>query len=683
MDKRRGRETHPQRRIAAIAVFMAVVVLLYSIRLYQIQVGDPETYLSGAGGSGQIELPIAPTRGEILDRQMNALVVNKTTYAIVLDAFYWPSGSSDTARAAQNTALLHLCGLLTAAEEEWNDRLPITKTSPYSFEEGRESAVSALKESLRLAPYATVENCLAALAETYGLTGYEPAVQRQLAGIHYSMAQADFSTSNPYTFAPSVSKKTSYTVSEALASLPGVNVTLVPERSYVNGDLASHLLGTVGLLSPEEYADLKDDGYSYSDSIGKFGIEQAMEAALRGSAGVRTIYKNGDGDILSEAVTTDPQPGQTVVLTLDSDLQRLAQTTMDSIVKEFRSLPKGSDGKDIGSGGVVMLDIATGGTLVAASWPNFNLGNYYDDYSELLSHPDQPLYNRALDGAFAPGSTFKVSVAIAALNESLLTATQTLFCGGAYTYYSDSGLTIRCMGYHGHHNVVTALGKSCNAFFCEAGRLTGINTMNKYARDLGLGVRTGIEVGESAGVLAGPDERVAAGGTWFPADTSQAALGQSDNLFTPMQLAAYAMTVANRGIRYQTHLVRATVDHTGKVTETSPTVAADMSYVRPDVWDTIEEGMILTYTNGTATRFFYGADYDIAAKTGTAEAGNGGSDHGVFIGYGPVGNPQVAIAVVMENGTSAAACRTARAMLDAWFAEKQTDDMPNGGDFIG
>ena len=683
MNKRHRRESHPQRRIAAIALFMATVLLLYSIRLYQVQVGSPEKYLSGAGGSGQIELPIAPTRGEILDRRMNALVVNNTAYAILLDYFYWPVGSSDTARAKQNAALLTLTSLLTDSGEEWNDTLPITKTSPFAFEEGRESAVEALKEDLRLASYATVDNCLTALAKRYKLTSYDPATARMLAGIHYSMARADFSSSQPYTFAASVSKQTSYKVSEALSSLPGVNVTLVPERSYVNGDLASHLLGRVGLLSAEEYDELKDNGYSYSDTIGKFGIEQAMESALRGTAGIRTIYKNGDGDILSEAVTTDPQPGQTVVLTLDSELQRLAQKTMNDIITEFRAQPKGSDGKDIGSGGVVMLDIQTGGTLVAASWPNFNLGDYYSDYAELINHPDQPLYNRALDGAFAPGSTFKVSVAIAALNEGFLTATQNLFCGGAYTYYADSGLIIRCMGYHGHHNVSYALGKSCNAFFCEAGRLTGIANMNRYARALGLGVKTGIEVGESSGVLAGPDERIAAGGTWYPADTSQAALGQSDNLFTPMQLAAYAMTVANRGTRYQTHLVRATVDHTGKVTETKPTVAADMSYVRSEVWDAIESGMILTYTNGTATRFFYGADYEIAAKTGTAEAGNGGSDHGVFIGYGPVGNPQIAIAVVMENGTSAAACRTARAMLDAYFAEDNSDQMPNPGEFIG
>lgn len=679
-----GQPSHPNRRTAAIAIFMACVLFLYAIRLFQIQVTDAETYLAQGGSSASIQLPIEPTRGEILDRHMNALVVNTTTYTILFDKIYWPSGDSEEARARQNAAILRLTNLLTEQQESWNDPLPITKTSPYSFEKDREEDVAALKESLRLAQYATADNCMAAMVKRYYLQQYTPEQQRTLAGVQMGMEQATFTSSSPYEFSSSVSKQTSYAVGEASSALPGVNVTLTPTRSYVNGDLASHLLGTVGLLSAEEYEAHKDEGYSYNDVIGKFGVEQLMESALRGQEGLRTVYKDADGGVTSEEITVEPTPGSTVVLTLDRSLQQVAQKTMAAKIAEFRAQPKGATGQDISSLSAVLLDVKTGGSLVCASWPSYELATYYEDYSKNQSHPDNPLFNRALQGAFAPGSTFKVSVALAALTELTLMPNQRIYCGGAFTYYSDSGLTIRCMGHHGSITVPTALSKSCNTFFCEVGRLTGITKMNQYARTLGLGVKTGFELDETSGTLAGPEAREAMGGIWYPADTSQAALGQSDNMFSPMQLAAYAMTIANHGTRYNTHLVRATMDYDGTVTETKPTVAAQLDNVPDTVWDTIHEGMVGTIENGTAARFFPGIDYTAAAKTGTAQTGTASSDHGVFIGYAPADKPEVAIAVVAENGGSAAACTTARAILDAYFDQKEIDaDAINPGTLVG
>lgn len=661
-----------RRRALWIGLAVFAVLAVYTFRLFQIQIVDGPTYAQSSLSSYRTELPLTATRGEILDRNLKPIVVNTTRYAVIFDYNYFPRGTSEEALAAQNAEIDQLQQLLTEAGESWNDTLPITDTQPYAFEEGRESAVAQLKEYLRLAEYATAENCMAALVEKYALSGWSAEQQRRIAGVQYEMHLREFSTKTPFTFATSVSRSTSYTISENNQFFVGVEVQLNPVREYLSGTTAAHLIGTVGLLSAEEYEEYKDKGYSYNDTIGKSGIEQALESLLRGTAGVRTLYKDADGNVIDEEETVSPVTGSTAVLTLDTDLQKATEQALETVGQKIRAEgdPSG-DGKDIQSGAVVVLDVNDNSVLACASWPTFDLTTYYEDYAELLNAEYNPLFNRALYGGFAPGSTFKPAVAVAALNEKKITPDSTFYCGSWYTYFANEGVRIHCLANHGDANVVYALGKSCNSFFCEMGRLVGIETLNSYCRQLGLGVASGVEVGESLGLLAGREEREAAGGVWYPADTSQAAIGQSDNMITPVQLAVYASTLANRGVRYKAHLVRSTIDYEGNETVVAPEVLSEMT-VSDETWDTVREGMLLTATNGTATRFFVGAEYTFAAKTGTAEAGNGGSDHGVFIGYAPADDPQVAIAVVMENGTATASGQVARLVLDAYFEGQQS-----------
>ena len=656
----------PRRRIVWLGVLVFVVVCSYVFRLFQIQIVNGDAYAAEVFLGSRTTLPVPATRGEILDCNMTPLIINTTSYTVTLDYNYFPHGNDEAALKQQNEILISLCDLLTAAGETWNDTLPISKTAPYAFEKGREAAADTLKSDLRLAAYATADNCMKALTEKYGLSGYDETTRRTLAGIHREMEIREFSSTVPFTFARNVSKDTSYAISERSADFMGVSVELTPERKYLTGTHAAHILGTVGLLSDDEYEQNKDAGYSYNDVIGKNGIEQAMESELRGQNGERTLQKDSDGKVISEEQTIAPVPGSAVVLTIDYQLQKKVEAALDETVKEMRGQAAGYDGQDISSGAAVVLDLSDNSIKAIASWPTFDINRYYEDYGKLLNDPDNPLFNRALDGGFAPGSTFKPAMAIGALNEGLITKDYTYYCGSWYRHYQDQGLMIHCMANHGNCNVVFGIGKSCNAFFCEMGRLLGIDRMNSYCQQLGLGVKTGVEIGESAGVLAGPTEREAAGGVWVPADASQAAIGQSDNMITPVQLATYVSTIANRGVRYKTHLVSAVIGYDGTVTTTEKEVVEKMD-VRPDVWDTVKEGMLLTATNGTATRFFVGADYKFAAKTGTAEAGNGGSDHGVFIGYAPADAPRYAVAVVMENGTATGSGRLARKVMDACF----------------
>ena len=668
-----------RRRVAVLGVLVCLVVAAYIIRLFQIQIVHGEEYENEVFSGSRTTLPVSATRGEILDCNLNPLIVNTTSYTVIFDYNYYPHGTSEETLKTQNAMLLSLCDLLEAAGETWNDTLPISKTAPYTFAKGRETAADSLKTNLRLAMYATADNCMAALTEVYALSAYDADTARKLAGIHREMEVREFSSSVPFVFATNVSKETSYAISQRSAEFPGVTVELTPERKYLTGTHAAHILGTVGLLSDDEYEQYKDAGYSYNDVIGKNGIEQAMEDVLRGKNGERTLRKDADGKVLSEEETVAPVPGSAVALTIDMKLQKKVEAALDETVKEMRSQPAGFDGQDISSGAAVVLDVRDNSIKAIASWPTFDINRYYEDYGELLADPDNPLFNRALDGGFAPGSTFKPAMAIGALNEGLITKNYTYYCGSWYRHYESDGLMIHCMANHGNCNVVYGIGKSCNAFFCEMGRLLGIERMNDYCRQLGLGTKTGVEIGESAGVLAGPEEREEAGGVWVPADASQAAIGQSDNMITPVQLATYVSTIANRGTRYKTHLVSAVLGYDGTVQKTQKEVVVDMD-VRDDVWDTLKEGMRLTATDGTATRFFIGVDYKFCAKTGTAEAGNGGSDHGVFIGYAPADAPRYAVAVVMENGTATGSGRLARKVMDACFAVDATgkEDTPRG-----
>ena len=672
-----------RRRAIALAAALALIFGGYSIRLFQIQIVDGDEYADLASRSASTEVPISASRGEILDTYMRPMAVNRTSFSVVFDGAFFPRGSGEEEQRQQNTIILTLTNLLAENGEEWSDTLPVTEETPFEFKEGRDNSIATLKSTLRMAEYATAEQCMDALAERYHLTGYSQAEQRTIAGVRYEMELREFSLNNPFTFSSDISEDTYNWILENSSRFPGVNVQTTPVREYVSQDIAAHLIGTVGPIYAEEYEALREKGYLLNDIVGKSGIESALEESLRGQNGVSTIRKDSDGNVTEKTVTTAPVPGDTVVLTLDSSLQEAAQDALANQIATLRAQAEGSNGQDVKSGAVVLLDVKTGGVLVCATWPNYNLSTYNADYNELIADPDKPLFNRALNGTFAIGSTMKPGVALAALTEGIINAdSRPVSCvpalgksRGTYTYYADSGYAPTCLGIHGRSNVIYALQESCNVFFYDVGRMLGIDKMNEYSTVYGLGQKTGIEVGESQGILAGPAYRQSLGLAWNPGDTCSAAIGQSDNAFTPIQLAAYAMTIANNGVRYKTHLVQSIISYDGTETPVEPEVAASVELSQSAI-DTVRQGMRQVMTDGTASWAFRNASYEAAGKTGTAEAGNGGSDHGTFIGYAPYDDPEVAIAVVLENGTSHPASGVAKEVLDAYFESKTAGTAP-------
>lgn len=672
-----------KRRAVALAAAIAVIFAGYSMRLFQIQIVDGDEYADLASRSASTEVPIAASRGEILDRYMRPMAINRTSFSVVFDYAFFPRGTTDDEQRQQNDIILTLTNLLAKNEEEWSDTLPISKETPYEFAQDRESSIATLKSRLRMAEYATAEQCMNALVERYKLSGYSKNEQRTIAGVRYEMELREFALKNPFTFSPDISEDTYNWILENSARFPGVNVQTTPVREYVSKDIAAHLIGTVGPIYAEEYQELKEKGYLLNDIVGKNGIESAMEDSLRGQNGVSTIRKDSSGTVVDKTVTTAPVPGNSVILTLDSNLQKTAQDALADQIATLRAQASGSKGQDVHSGSVVMLDVKTGGVLVCATWPNYDLSTYNVDYNELIADPDKPLFNRALYGTFAIGSTMKPGVALAALTEGVITPdSRPVSCTpalgrrtGTYTYYADSGYAPTCLGIHGRSNVAYALQESCNVFFYDVGRMLGIEKMNEYSTLYGLGQKTGIEVGESEGILAGPAYRKTLGLAWNPGDTCSAAIGQSDNSFTPIQLAAYAMTIANNGVRYKTHLVQSVISYDGVETPVEPEVAAKAEFSQVAI-DAVRQGMRQVMTDGTAMWAFRNVSYIAAGKTGTAETGNGKSDHGTFIGYAPFDDPEVAIAVILENGTSRPATQVAKTLLDAYFNSKDAGVAP-------
>ena len=486
--------TLSMRRVLVLFVIMAVIFGLFSIRLFKVQIVDGEEYANLAEAGTKTTISISASRGEILDRNQIPLVSNHTSYAVVLDYNYFPHANLKD----QNDCLLSLVMLLQEQREEWNDTLPISFTTPYAFLEDRESGVARLKNYLRMASYATADNCMGQMIELYELEDYTSEEQRYLAGIHYNMSVAGFGQRTPYTFAGDITSETMYRILENNAQFPGVDVSTVPVREYVSGETACHIIGSVGPIYAEEYEALAEKGYSYNDTVGKSGIEAAAESYLRGKDGARVLVKNSSGTVTSEEEAIAPTPGQTVILSIDSKLQQMAQDAMDKKIKDLRATAAQGKGKDVKSGSVVMLDVTNGGVMVCASWPSYDLSTYTENYNELVSNEDNPLFNRALYGAFACGSTFKPGVALAAITDGKISPTATIDCTRTYMYYAPS-YTPNCMGLHRHLTVVGALEKSCNYYFYDVGRMMGSNLFS-YLSLYGFGQRTGVEIGESTGV---------------------------------------------------------------------------------------------------------------------------------------------------------------------------------------
>lgn len=680
-------------RSAVCILVVTAIFLVYVVRLVEWQIVRGEEFHQIALSNKTDTIELSAARGEILDKDGVVLAGNKTTYDLVYNAL-------KMVYEERNATIVKVVALLEERGEKWVDRLPIEldEEGDYVFSENREDSIASLKETFDLAEYATAEDCMNALINEYNCSGYSREDTRIVASVRYNMTRSGYSRTNPYVIAQNVSPETVGVFSEREDEFKGIEPRVSVTRTYgEDGSLAPHILGDVGLLSPEDYEAAKENGtvydsetnpsgYKWTGSKGKSGLEEAFESQLRGKRGRESILVDETGAVKSTTVTEAPEEGNTVHLALSADLQRVANLSLEENVKA------NTGAANCEAGAAVALDVKTFGVLACASYPTFDMNRYKadDSYVEQIGEDKtSPQYNRALDGSFTPGSVFKPMVALAALQEGVISASSTPYnCQG---YYQYADLTLKCTGVHGYADVYEALSGSCNAFFCDTGMNLRIKKMDAYAEYFALGTKTGVELSESSGIMSSPQEYAEnnPGFTWTDGLTAQTAIGQCDNMFTPIQLATYCATIANGGVRLRTHFLDKITNYTGdEVVEAYQPEQMSDAGLSSDVLGVVREGMrqVAADPNGTAYATFGDYPVAIAAKTGTAETANDEETDPnlTFIAYAPLDDPQIAVAVVMEKGKKGAyAQNVAKDILDQYFGFVTRDEDGNRFDSEG
>ena len=668
------------RRMMGLIAIAGVLIGLYGFRLIFLQLVNGDSFKSQATNTTDYKFTVTAARGDIVDSKGTRIASSTTGYNVVLNKLLM--GDEDL-----DTMLQKIVGLLEKNGESWNDTLLIGQPDAagnYSFTADSENtteqrALATMKENLGLQQYATANDVMEKLVEDYDLSAFPLYWQRILGGIHYEMQLQAFSNVNNFIMAENVSEATVATIKENSLSLPGVEIVETSTRSYEQGTVLPHVLGRVGKITAEKWKvtdengqvtyPLREKGYNMNDIIGISGLESAYEDELRGKDGVETITRNSDGVIVNTALTTVPEPGRTVQLTIDSDFQKAVDQALASNVQMI-SKAYGTDGARANAGAVVVLDVKTGGVLAASNYPSFDQNLYSSQYSEYSADENMPLFNRALQGLYTPGSTYKPSVAVAALDTGLINRYSTVLCNGVYTYYKDYHPKCTRHGHSGNIDVVTAIKWSCNIFFYDVGRRLTSDVYDAYAYKLGLGQRTGVEVSEALGHLTTKNDS-----NYTESLDVQAAIGQGNTAVTPIQLATYAATLANRGTRYRTHFVKAILDsNTGKTLQEMQPEVVEVIEDKGETFDLVKEGMIGVSQTIPALASY---PYTIACKTGSPQRSESyyvGSTlkhytNATMIAYGPAEDPQIAIGIVVEYGGAGA--RTGQLVADifnAYFA---------------
>ena len=668
------------RRMMGLIAIAGVLIGLYGFRLIFLQLVNGDSFKSQATNTTDYKFTVTAARGDIVDSKGTRIASSTTGYNVVLNKLLM--GDEDL-----DTMLQKIVGLLEKNGERWNDTLLIGQPDAagnYSFTADSENtteqrALATMKENLGLQQYATANDVMEKLVEDYDLSEFPLYWQRILGGIHYEMQLQAFSNVNNFIMAENVSEATVATIKENSLSLPGVEIVETSTRSYEQGTVLPHVLGRVGKITAEKWKvtdengqvtyPLREKGYNMNDIIGISGLESAYEDELRGKDGVETITRNSDGVIVDTALTTVPEPGHTVQLTIDSDFQKAVDQALASNVQMI-SKAYGTDGARANAGAVVVLDVKTGGVLAASNYPSFDQNLYSSQYSEYSADENMPLFNRALQGLYTPGSTYKPSVAVAALDTGLINRYSTVLCNGVYTYYKDYHPKCTRHGHSGNIDVVTAIKWSCNIFFYDVGRRLTSDVYDSYAYKLGLGQRTGVEVSEALGHLTTKNDS-----NYTESLDVQAAIGQGNTAVTPIQLATYAATLANRGTRYRTHFVKAILDsNTGKTLQEMQPEVVEVIEDKGETFDLVKEGMIGVSQTIPALASY---PYTIACKTGSPQRSESyyvGSTlkhytNATMIAYGPAEDPQIAIGIVVEYGGAGA--RTGQLVADifnAYFA---------------
>ena len=670
---------HPSRRrvYVLLGFFCAFLVLFFAV-LYDAQVVHGSENRARSITSNTASESVTASRGIITDRNGKVLVSNRLAYTLVAD-----KSSFGKDEAALNDAIWQLIQLCQEQGVTWNDTLPMTTgSSPQLTSKSLTKSFREYLDDNKLPTDGGSAEVLAAMRKLYKVDDrYTDAQARLIVGVRYELDGR-----SSYTFAEDVSTELLGRITDG--KYRGVTIKTAAARVY-NTKLAAHILGTVGAIWQEEwrsdestgYVGYADKGYNMNDLVGKDGVEKAFEEYLHGKDGKRLITTDENGKITGELYTREPQPGGTVALTIDIDLQQVVEDTLASTIQGM--IDKDSNER---GGAAAVIQVGTGEVLAMASYPTYDLETFNQDYDELVKDERLPMFNRATQGVYAPGSTFKLCTSVAALEEGIITPSTIIEDKGIYTYYVDPQpmcwIWRQAHTTHGRINVSQAIVDSCNYFYYEVGRLTGIKKLDEYATAFGLGQSTGIEIGDVSGVLASPEWAEAHDREWTDGQTITAAIGQSYNLFTPLQLANYVATLVSGGEHYEAHLLKnvKSYDNSRVIDVYSKGPLNDLN-ISDSTMAAVTKGMHdLTYDSLRSA--FSRCVVEAGAKTGSAQVGTDIAN-GTFVAYAPYDDPEIAIAIVVEKGGSGSLLANAAVdIINAWFTRDGTGATAAGEDTL-
>lgn len=667
-------------RVGVLILLIAVMSGIFGVRLYDVQVTQASQVDHTPSGSHTYRTRVTAARGEILDRNGKVLIGNRASYNLTLIYAIVFSAENPNENLRKLTNLCNELGL------EMTDHFPVTMEKPYTYTTDEYSSTwnSYFKTFLDERGWdsdISAPQLIRRLKDTYHLPAdWTEEETRRVISIRYELDLRRWTSLPTYVLLNDVDSVSLAAITEL--NIPGVNVETSTVRQY-NTTYAAHILGRIGLMNAEEYEIYKEKDYAMDAYVGKEGLEKAFEDDLHGTDGLRVTTISADGTVLEEYYKTVPQAGKNIELTIDIDLQKVSEDALKAHILSLRE-----DDGDAEGGAVVVQEVKTGQILACASYPTFDPATYSQKYNELLETDFAPLYNRALQAAYPPGSTYKMVTTIASIDSGTIGRWVEIEDKGIYRRFEDVGYTPRCMLYttagatHGYVNAMEALAVSCNYYFYEVGYQTGITKIDEVAKALGLGEATGVELDESVGRRANAETKKLLYSKgydgWYDADTVAAAIGQSENRFTPMQLACYTSALANHGTRYKATFLQRVLssDYSELLYESTPVVASQLN-ISDEAYAAYTEGMRLSVTWANGTSHYYLGDYDVAvcAKTGTAEHGGNGSDNAAYVLYAPADDPQIAIAVYVEKGTPGSRlAKVARAILDAYFSTSSNVD---------
>ena len=652
--------------VLTVLTYMIGIVLI--IQLFNLQIVHGAEYREESNTRLTRETTLEAARGEILDRTGTELVTNSTKFSVEL----YKTKIDDN---ELNTSILNIVNLLEKYQVEYEDSFPIS-INPFQFTISDETLAN-WKETYELDEDISAEEAFYDFKDRYEIQNTDITEIRKIIAIRYEITTTGYSSTRALTIAEDIPREAVAEFSESSDKFPGINIVTEPVREYTSGTLASHILGYASTISAEEYATRKDT-YDQNDIIGKTGIEYVFEEYLKGQDGTKQIDMAVDGTITAEYTSEEAIAGSDIVLTIDSNLQQVTEQALEANIQKIAS---GGFGQryDAKAGSCVVMNVKTGEILAMASYPNYDPADFVggistEKWNQYNTDSAKPLMNKAVQNSYAPGSIFKMITAIAGLESGVITRTEQINDVGMYRKYGEEWPCWYYTDYHVGHgrlNVSQAIERSCNYFFYETGDRMGIETLARYARYFGLGVKTGVELpSEASGAVATPEYKkiVDPENPWYSGDTINASIGQGLDNFSPLQMAKYISMLANGGQDIDVTIVKSIIKSDGTEASTEEInnfvnqklgleedTSEDLT-IHQENLDAILSGMrsVTSDTTGTAYVRFQDFGISVGGKTGSAEAGkdenNNDIVHAWFAGFAPFDDPEIAVVVMVENG---------------------------------